>query len=191
MIENPEHLAWIDLETTGSRVQNEEILEVGLAITNANLDIIECASWVVYPDDNTRLLRMDPIVVDMHIKNDLLRTILKTKPSDRLSIEKVDIEVKKVMSKYLPSNNKMPLAGSGVAHFDLRFIEKWMPVTMRHLNYAPYDVGSMRRWFRLAGLTNDIDDSKTHRALDDVMTHIEEARMYMDILRKVNERKDE
>lgn len=183
MRENPEYLLWMDLETTGSKEEIEEILEVGAVVTNANLDIIAADQWVVYPKNEMRLLRMDPVVVDMHSDSGLLRTLLKMKPT--VQIDRVDFLVREFVKPYL-INGKIPLAGSGVAHFDMRFIVKYMPTTFRALNFAPYDIGSVRRWFRLAGIENDIDDGKTHRALDDVMTHIKEARAYMNILRKVD-----
>lgn len=187
MRENPKHLVWIDLETTGSKVDREEILEIGLAITDATpeLGILDQQSWIVYPAQEDRLLRMDDVVVGMHIKSGLLGDLLTMK-YPKPKIEKVDMLVADAIKPYL-ENGKIPLAGSGVAHFDMRFIEKYMPSTFRMLTYAPYDVGSIRRWFRIAGIQNDIDDGKTHRALDDVLTHMKEAREYIRFLRKGDE----
>jgi oligoribonuclease len=186
MRENPKHLAWIDLETTGSHISSE-ILEVGLAITDATpeLGILDQQSWTVYPAEDAKLLSMDEVVTNMHIKSGLLGDLLTMK-YPKFSIKQADRAVWEALKPYL-ENGKIPLAGSGVAHFDMRFIEKYMPETFRVLNYAPYDVGSMRRWFRLAGIQNDIDDGKTHRALDDVLTHAKEAREYMRFLRKGDE----
>lgn len=184
MRENPKHLAWIDLETTGSKVGLHEIVEVGLAVSEATpeLGILDQQSWTVYPEREDLLLAMDSVVVDTHIKSGLLGDLLTMK-YPKLNIKQADRAVREALKPYL-ENGKIPLAGSGVAHFDMRFIEKYMPETFSVLTYAPYDVGSMRRWFRLAGIQNDIDDGKTHRALDDVITHMREAREYMRFLRK-------
>jgi oligoribonuclease len=176
--ENPKFLAWMDLETTGSSPVSESVIEVALVVTDPDLNIRERRTWTVMPRMEDHLLLMDPVVVDMHIKNGLLAEVLKR---EGVILDIADKAVSKALEPYL-TNGKIPLAGSGVSHFDRRFIRRYMPHTEKRLTYAPYDIGSVRRFARLAGRKIE-DRPLTHRALDDVLDHIEEARSYIEMLR--------
>jgi oligoribonuclease len=175
--ENPKFLAWIDLETTGSDEVADDIIEVGLVVTDESLNPREKRSWTVYPNRPGLLLAMDDVVVDMHTKSGLLADLLKMPDEYLLKIAHVDEVLAGVLESYL-TDGKIPLAGSGVSHFDMRFIKRYMPETAKLLTYAPYDIGSVRRFLRLAGV--EISDANlSHRALDDVEDHIAEARYYL------------
>jgi oligoribonuclease len=183
--ENPKFLAWIDLETTGSNEVEDDIIEVGLVVTDEYLNHREKRTWTVYPQRAGRLLDMDDVVVDMHTKSGLLADILKMKATPGNVISSVDISVSRALKPYV-IDGKIPLAGSGVSHFDMRFIKRYMPETAALLTFAPYDIGSVRRFLRLAGV--EIPDANlTHRALDDVEDHIAEARNYISGFRAADE----
>lgn len=175
--ENPKFLAWIDLETTGSDEVADDIIEVGLVVTDEHLNHRETRSWTVYPERPSLLLKMDPVVVDMHVKSGLLADVLKMDQRTPVRIPMVDRALSQALRPFLV-DGKIPLAGSGVSHFDFKFIKRYMPKTAALLTYAPYDIGSVRRFLRLAGV--EISDANlSHRALDDVEDHIAEARYYL------------
>lgn len=77
----------------------------------------------------------------------------------------------------------IPLGGSGVLHFDRRFIKKWLPRFDARLTHWAYDVGVLRRTFIKAGVSYYSDDAKTHRALDDARVHANEWRWYQKFVR--------
>lgn len=126
---------------------------------------------------------MDADVVDMHIANGLIRALLIGEGTTDLKTVEASLLI--WLNNNLQSFTKrIPLAGSGVSHFDRRFIRAQMPKLDNRLTYWAYDVGSVRRFLRLYGLPIMVEhDAKTHRALDDVKAHIEEARYYGRLLR--------
>ncbi len=174
-----DRIAWIDLETTGSDINYEEIIEVGLAITDDKLNILDEYAWVIGDlDYQDRLLRMDDVVIDMHTKSGLLADVLKSGTGTG-NIQDVDEQVSAILTN-LGGGQHIPLAGSGVLHFDRQFIKKFMPKTNKRLTYWGLDVGVVRRFLRLAGVPIPNSGNLTHRALEDVRAHIAEAKQYLD-----------
>lgn len=70
-----------------------------------------------------------------------------------------------------------------VGHFDRRFVAEHFPLVDKQLAYFAIDVGVMRRFFQYTGTTwvvPELNDAKTHRAMDDLELHLAEARHYRD-----------
>lgn len=171
-------LLFIDLETTGSNVEHDNIIEIGAILTTTDLDLIDDFTTVVDPSDEAlgRMMRND-IVREMHTANGLLDAVLKgadTKPHEATAD----------MLAFLRRNNapegRTVLAGSGVGHFDRRFLDAYMPPVSRYLRYWCIDMGVIRRAHEMwTGSTlTPVNDTKTHRALDDARIHLEEAREF-------------
>jgi oligoribonuclease len=180
-------MLWLDLETTGTNERVDEIVEVGIALTDRDLNIIDERSWVVPLTDPAALFMMDDVVIDMHQKSGLLGDILKANRMGRPGIAGVDEAVAKVLYKYNGTRHT-PLAGSGVMHFDRRFIKRYMPKTDKALTFWAYDVGVVRRFMKMAGIrTPDNFEALKHRALDDVHDHIDEAKVYLDLMKNMFE----
>lgn len=175
------HLAWIDLETTGTDPVHDEILEVGVAITDMALNIIETAQWTTYPRAGGKLLRMDDVVIDMHTKSGLLADVLKQRETPVFADTYVNMSLRELLNFY-STDGKIPLAGSGV-HFDRQFIERWMPQVNELLTYWQHDVGTVRRALRLAGVSSEERKELTHRALADVVDHIDEYSRYIEMFK--------
>lgn len=174
-------LLWLDLETTGSNVDHDSIIEVGAILTTTDLTEVAEFSIVIDPSDEAlgRMLRTPP-VREMHKANGLLAEVLEgtgRKPHDAA----------KALLAWLDENGapqgRTVLAGSGVAHFDRRFIDRYMPQVSRWLRYWVIDVGVIRRahgmW--VGTEVSTAYDAKTHRALDDARLHLAEARAFRDL----------
>lgn len=181
-------LLWMDLETTGSDEGKDCIIEVGAVVTSTDLtQLSPDLSWAVEPTDRGlgRLLR-NPVVRKMHQENGLLDDIYRgfEDTEHRLPrIHVVEDYLLKELSIYQPKT--VMLAGSGVGHFDRRFIKAEMPQLNNFLHYACLDVGVVRRMFEmwqpnggLLALAESCQRRKTHRALDDIQAHVSEARIY-------------
>lgn len=168
-------LLWIDLETTGSSEEMDEILEVACIATSG--DLVEYGTFesVVQPSDAGfgRLSRND-FVKEMHTTSGLITEIFSAP-----DIREVDAQIYQWLTG-LNVTKKLTLAGSGVAHFDSRFIRKYMKITTGRLNYFTIDTGVLRRSWRLWVGTevSNANDGKTHRAMDDIKCHLEEARAF-------------
>lgn len=180
----PDHpLLWLDLETTGVDETKDSIIEVGVVVTTSSLSI-DLGEWVSYakPTDEAlgRMMRT-PAVLEMHEANGLYDELML---KDLPTIGRVDHE----LCTWLDSihSGQFVLAGSGVGHFDRRFIKAQMPKLDRRLRHWCIDVGVLRRAYGLWSGDVDTDiygttvDPKTHRALDDAYIHLAEARRWRD-----------
>ena len=184
-------ILWLDLETTGSDPTEDTIIEVGCILTRwddlTSLSEFSMVAALPYPADVAEL-QMDPVVFDMHTQNGLLAEAAEASAS----IEEVESELLGWMSRMMVSSGVLPynlsicLGGSGVSHFDSRFVRRDMPKLSGYLTYWSLDVGSVRRMFRrcnpdlMPALT---PADKTHRALDDARMHLDEWRHYEELLR--------
>ena len=182
--DNPDMLLWLDLETTGSDVDHDCIIEIGCVLTTT--DLVEVASFdhVVQPTPLGlgRLMQND-VVRDMHTDNGLLAVLLGEDIGIDEPFAKIHHATESLLA-WLTENGALQgrtvLAGSGVGHFDRKFIDRYMPQLSRHLRYWCIDIGVIRRahdmW--VGTPVSAANDSKTHRALDDVRCHLAEARAF-------------
>lgn len=181
------HILWLDLETTGLDDDKTDVIEVAAAITPAtpDLPILEQACMAVrprsYSDVDDLLVDLSPRVADMHTRNGLLDDLRAGKGIERWA---ADLVLRNLVEKYVPPNRKVPLGGSGVGHYDRKFVNRDFPSLAKRLTYWPIDTGVFRRMAQTAGLRlpKGHDRDKTHRAADCVAEAIEEARFYFDLL---------
>jgi oligoribonuclease (3'-5' exoribonuclease) len=190
-IDSP-YIAWFDLETTGNR-KDDSIIEVGFALTDRDLNEVTALSAVVLPHDyNFLRSRMDKVVVEMHEANGLLADLCDMEAHADIprGPNRIDDHIATILKEY-GKGNHVPLAGSGVSHFDRQYIRREMPRTDAKLSYWSLDIGVMRRWLQWWGIEtpgSELRQAKTHRALDDVREHIAEAKVIRDVLRLNAER---
>lgn len=169
---------WLDLETTGSDLDGHHIIEVGAAITDMSLNVLDGRSYILNPGE---LPEMAPVVLEMHRKNGLFNDMQKPLKVTPLGV--VDHELEQWIRKYNGSDH-MLFAGSGVMHFDRKFIKRDLPLTDKRLTHYAIDVGVVRRTFELLlGIPGWPEDNKNHRAFDDVLFHIEEMKWALDRIR--------
>lgn len=184
-----DHIAWIDLEATGGDEHVDKVLEVGLILTEAQAPFKELLSgeWVLwYPNLPELRKAADPVVQRMHDDNGLwdacARSPLTPAAADRWIADKI-VEV-------TGSTKHVALGGSGVAHYDRRFIRAQLPRLDKRLTYWALDTGVFRRMMLMAGRPDLIptvgvsadDPYKPHRGLADIRLHLDEARHYAALL---------
>lgn len=181
---NTERILFLDLETTGSDVEYDEIIEVGLILLDAKtLEEVGSFRSTVFPQDRAwdRIMRNDKVLA-MHSGNGLLEDIT------RIHVPGAPVVDRRIIN-WLDENgigkDHVPYGGSGVGHFDKKFIDKYLPLFSKRITYWPYDVGSIRRTYELAGGTNWPAQDKNHRALDDARFHVEEFKFAMDIFKAI------
>lgn len=168
MSKTPAQTLWVDLETTHSDENIGQIIEMAIILCNTSpqMEIVDSGTWPIHP------LRLDfggvpDVVREMHFENGLWRDAFNSKTT----IEELDSSLDNLLS----DDEQTALAGSGVAHFDSRWIRRHMPLTAKKLTYWAFDVGVLRRTAQLCGLEfPDFNEKKTHRAMDDVILHRQE-----------------
>lgn len=189
----PEHktnnILWLDLETTGDAPHADSILEVGAVLTDWNMDELWNVNMVVnFPNKIYLADEYDPgygiprPVWDMHTVNGLWRDC----NAATYTLYDVDATIAYTINR-LSFDKPVYLAGSGVSHFDIRFIQHYLPTTLAHLKryssktVPTADIGCMRRFVELTCPEITVPDFKsrlTHRAIDDVRDHLDEARWW-------------
>lgn len=181
MAESNPHYVWCDLETTGTDEENDPIIELAMVITDTDLNELTHRSWVL--NDNGRLASAKAIVREMHEKNGLALEVGKG-----LSSVVVEAEAVALLSEYGKPHGFI-LCGSGVSHFDRRFLEQQMPKLNKWFRYYQIDVGILRRTLCLIGREDLLMPAKgkAHRALADAQLHLAELRFIRDSLMKAGE----
>jgi|HubBroStandDraft_2_1064218.scaffolds.fasta_scaffold18594_6 oligoribonuclease len=174
-----EFLLWMDLETTGTDEHKDEILEVACVLTDSNLAELSSYETTIWPDgwdhDDGLPETIDSYVFQMHTKNGLWEDCAQQ--GITLAQAQHDIAIR----LRLTGRPQYVLAGSGVSHFDRRFLDAQMPLVTEWLKYYSIDVGVLRRTLRLIGcgdLVPDGPENKAHRAMADIRSHLDELRHY-------------
>lgn len=186
-------ILFLDLETTGVDEDRDDIIEVGLSMVSTEEGYPEIGHFnrVIFPSDGAFLRLMDKKVVrEMHEANGLLAEILRLRDDDA-SLDSMRSNLRDVAQTDIlewlglftkGDTTHIPLAGSGVLHFDRKFIKKQLPRLDTRLTHWAYDVGVLRRSFIKAGVKYASMDGKTHRALDDARVHADEWRYYQRVI---------
>jgi len=189
----PSALLWCDIETPGLPEGNDfstsPILEIAGVITDFDLTKFTGVHEAVkLTKEHVEILKKNPEVVKMHKSSGLLEECKNsTKTLKDLEESMLDLVKQGTFEK-----GEYILAGSGVASFDYPLIKHYMPELASWLTYYTLDIGILRRSvYYLSHRRNFVDDTKNsykdgykkHRAMDDVLAHIEEAEKYRDWLR--------
>ncbi len=169
---------WIDCEMTGLDLAKDQLVEIAVIVTEADLTELDSGiSIIIRPDDLSILEGMDPVVVDMHTSSGLLDVI-----PDGVSLAEAEQQVLAYVRQHVPDARKAPLAGSSV-YVDRGFLSRDMPELDAHLHYRLVDVSSVkeisRRWYPRAYF-NSPEKKGNHRALGDIRESIAELRYYRD-----------
>ena len=179
------NIAWIDLETTSADEHDGSILEVGAIITDPHLRELDRAEWLVEPD-LAHIATMPDVVRTMHTESGLLDEIDALGPACP-DLDYVDRDLRRLLDTHAV-RGQIILAGSGVGHFDSRWIRKHLPRSAQRLTYWALDVGVVRRFLATVDpalvLEQYPDGAKPHRALADAELHLAEWRAYRDAMRE-------
>lgn len=170
-------MVWIDLEMTGLDPQKDEIVEIAVIVTEADLtEIDEGLSIVIKPND-APLAAMDDVVVAMHTASGLIDEIPKG-----TTLSDAESRVLEYVTSHIPEPRKAPLAGSSV-YVDRMFLARYMTDLDSHMHYRLVDVSSIKeltkRWYPRAYF-NTPEKTGNHRALADIRESIAELRYYRD-----------
>lgn len=181
-------LAVIDLETTATDEHDGSIIEVGaIVLDERNLQPLGSWEAVVRPLAEHRDPGQWPnIIRRMHADSGLLDLIGS---DDALRLDLADERLATWLTGFRDSSDeKLALAGSGVGHFDSRWLKRWMPQTSGLLTYWTYDVGVIRRFCRdLCGIPDPhLVEHKPHRALADAWLHAQELIAWRDLLARAH-----
>ncbi len=180
-------LAFLDLETCGLDVENDDILEVACVVTDDRL-AEEVARYHAVVRTKRKFYELPEVVRDMHTKSGLWAEVKDDKVA--LSIKQVDRALADFLREHAVkieqqdgrTNLVRPqLAGNGI-HFDRGFMRRCLRRAEAELHHRQLDVTSinelMRRFCPSVYETRPRPTQSAHRAMDDVMESLSVARHY-------------
>jgi oligoribonuclease len=173
-------LVWLDLEMTGLDVERHRIVEIAVAVTDAQLELLDDGIDLVVHQPADALAQMDDFVRTMHTKSGLLPEIERSS----LSLEAAGVQVLEYLARYVPEARTAPMCGNSIG-VDRRFLHRWLPALDEYLHYRSIDVSSLkelcRRWYP-AAYRKRPGKAEAHRALADVRESIAELRYYREAM---------
>lgn len=178
-------LSWIDLETTGLKPEECEILEVGLLVTDNDLNEVHAQSWVLrYHPERVAMMKESAhkIVQEMHTTNGLWDecvdpTIFNDPEPDHPKLT-IAPEILATLRRFTAAKDG-PICGSTVA-FDRRFLEVHMPSVAAHFSHRNLDVSVLTELAKLwaPDVYERRPKSGGHRALPDIRASVEGMRYW-------------
>lgn len=194
MNEDDTRLCWVDLETTGLH-EDCEILEVGMVVTDRDLEPVAAFHAFIHHDLSTLL--MSDGAWQMHRNNGLWDELVRRRderwmwecsvtfggrsiPGMRLARGSYDRGfLTQTIDDFVKEHALgCPLAGSTVS-FDRRHMTRYWPRAVSMLHYRNVDVSSIRELLRR--FRPDValrPKSDKHRSLDDLDVSIDVARVF-------------
>lgn len=180
---------FLDLECTGTGGEglvpdaDTHLLEIGLVMTDHTPQLKEVdRKNIILPIWPEEVEALHPVVLEMHTKNSLLTDCKALAegltPDERPRIlREVDVVLAGWMKQFSKKSH-IKLAGSGVSHFDRKFIKRDLKFFNSTLTHYALDIGSTRRQLEIAGVT--LPETKfffkSHRAVEDAALHAQEMR---------------
>lgn len=153
----------------------DELVEVAVVITDAQLLPVDSGLSVVIKAGDAALAQMNDFVTAMHTESGLLEQI-----PEGISLVDAEQQVFDYIAQYIPEARTAPLAGNTIGT-DRVFLAKYMPRVETHLHYRSVDVSSVkelaRRWYPRSYFQAPPKNGG-HRALVDILESIRELAYY-------------
>lgn len=168
---------WLDLETTGLYPETGVILEYAAVLCDdsagGNFEVErEHTSPIHHSDQLLSAVAIDDYVHRMHDANGLWNDVRRCD----VSTDKADELLASIASSVRDGSALVTLAGSSV-HFDLAWCRVHLPRLSAHLSHRVFDVRSLRTAVEEWAPQVEWPSRETHRALPDILTTIDEARI--------------
>jgi len=166
----PQKFIWVDLEMTGLDPKNCKITEVGIIITDANLNELEVYESLVHQPKE--VIGSADAWVKENMNDLLAKSLAATDRKEDLVIG----EVAEIIEKHF--HDYAVLAGNSI-HQDRRFIREHWGKVEEKLHYRMLDVSAWKVFMQARFKTN-FSKPEEHRALADIRGSIEELSFYLD-----------
>jgi oligoribonuclease len=171
-------LAWVDIETTGLEPSKDLILEVGIVVTDDDLEMIDQQFFVVKQHLSVESIhrQTNAFVQDLHARSGLWKDLENAKHG----YEEVENLMLDFLHRHALDGAVSPMAGSSVA-FDRAFLDRQMPSLAQQFHYRNLDVSAVKEWLMRvhpAAVASKPDPFAHHRTLADLHDSIAELRHY-------------
>lgn len=170
------------LQMTGLDYNNDEIIEIYCLITNGSLVLADTEGWgTVVHQSQARMDQMDEWCTRTHGQTGLTAAVVASDVTPEQAADGLLAYIK----EHVPEPRTAILAGNSV-HADRAFLnrEPYRKV-VDHLHYRILDISSLkeaaRRWCPRT-VENAPPKKTLHKARDDILESIEEARFYKEAI---------
>lgn len=164
---------WLDMEMTGLDPSRDVVLEIAVAITDTDLNLIEKGPEIVIHQTEETLALMSDYVRDMHESNGLIDRVRLSKDTIKTAEQTVLAFLKSHLSE-----KQSPLCGNSVS-YDRRFLFRYMQELESFFHYRHIDVTSLKLMLeQWCPKEKFYAKASTHRAMDDVLESIKELAFY-------------
>jgi oligoribonuclease len=168
-------IVWIDCEMTGLDLSVDALIEVGVVITDQELQILDPGLEVVILPPESSLTQMSDFVRNMHQESGLLEVLHLGN-----SLSKAEELILSYLERMQVPAGKSPLGGNS-PWMDRSFIARDMPQLNQFLHYRTIDVSSIKelakRWYP-SKYFKAPEKTGNHRALSDAQDSIRELAYY-------------
>lgn len=169
-----DRLIWLDLEMTGLEPDQHVILEIGCAVTDAQLEMIAEGPVFAIAHPSTILDAMDPWSQDQHGRSGLTQRCRVS----NVSLQEAEEKTLAFLGMHCAAQAS-PLCGNSIGQ-DRRFLYKYMARLNNFFHYRNVDVSTIkelvRRWYPASAQAPE--KKKSHYVLDDIRESIEELKHY-------------
>jgi oligoribonuclease len=174
MVQDAQHLIWIDLEMTGLNPDNDLIIEIATIVTDKDLNILAEGPALAVHQPDAALLAMDDWNQKHHGQSGLIDRVRVS----RISAADAETLTIDFLKDWVPINTS-PMCGNSIGQ-DRRFLYRYMPKLEAYFHYRNIDVSTLKelaaRW--APELKDGFKKETKHQALADIHESIEELRYY-------------
>ena len=174
MVQDSNHLIWIDLEMTGLDTVQDTIIEIATVVTDKDLMVLAEGPVIAIYQDDSILARMDDWNQKHHSNSGLIDRVRQS----AINLEHAQQQTIGFLEKWVPAGCS-PMCGNSICQ-DRRFLARLMPKLEAYFHYRNLDVSTLKelakRWKPEA--ETSFKKKASHRALDDIIESIEELRHY-------------
>lgn len=169
------NIAWVDVETNGTELENGYLLEIACLITDSELNVLDekgFSACVYYsPEEVSHILHhTSEFVVNMHNQTDLWNRV----STEGISLTVLESSLMAYIQKFIPDFQSARLGGNSIT-LDRNFVNKFLPYVGNYLHYRSFDVstiaGLAQNWY---GPEVVYEKKKLHSAFSDIKESIEE-----------------
>jgi oligoribonuclease len=169
-------MLWVDIETTGLNVHNDQILQIACVLTNFEDDNPVYTVEYTIKHDQHILDNMDEWCTKQHKKSGLYDRVLRS----TFLLQDVERQIVLGLNHHLKVMDNVYFAGNSV-HFDKKFIDYHMPLLSSRASYRIIDVSTIAILCR--NLAVDVYKNRpvktyNHTAMQDILESIKEYKYY-------------
>lgn len=173
---NDKNLIWIDLEMTGLKPLQDQIIEIATVVTDKNLVILAQGPVIAIHQPLSVMNAMDSWNTRHHGDSGLSARVADSVHS----AQDAEVETLNFLRQYV-SEGKSPMCGNSICQ-DRRFMARLMPELEAFFHYRNLDVSTLKelasRW--KPEVLEGFVKKSAHLALNDTLDSIDELKHYRD-----------